>query len=295
MSKSFVQIENDFSISSDPSLGAQNVQQNGSQFTVVFNPPISVPREAKNVRVSVERATTWFTYPSISANQGNNLFVYYDFGTRYELTIPDGLYSLDQLEQTIIDLGTNAGIVNTPNPFIQLTGNEATQKVNITFGYNSGLLVPPDGTTGPPDQKTGVIFEPGTPYEILGWNLNDRVIAPVAPTDPLTIQFPAPNVAGFNTVNEVLLKSDLVSEGIPINNKFSGVLTPIQIDVPPGSQQVYQPFRPLYCSGESLKNSNRTNVKFFLTDEEGNPLDTAGEYFTATIRLSYLMPISMEN
>jgi len=285
MSKAFVKIEDDFSISSDPSLGAQNVQQNGSQFTVVFNPPISVPREAKNVRVSVERATTWFTYPSISASLGNNIFTYFENGVQFDLTIPDGLYSLDQLEQTIIDLGTNAGIVNSPNPFIQLTGNEATQKVNLTFGYNSGG----------PGLETKVVFGANSPYEILGWNEFDEEEAPLAPTDPLTIQFSAPNVAGFNTINEVLLKSDLVPQGIPINNKFSGVLTPIQIDVPPGSQQVYQPFRPLYCSGESLKNSNRTNIKFFLTDEEGNPLDTAGEYFTATIRISYLMPISMEN
>jgi hypothetical protein len=286
MSKAFVQIEDDFSISSDPALGAQNIQQNGSQFTVVFNPPISIPASAKNVRVSVERATTWFTYPSISATLGNNIFTFVEAGVVFNLTIPDGLYSLDQLEQTIIDLGTNAGIVNTPNPFIQLTGNEATQKVQLTFGYNS---------TGVPATATKVVFGPNSPYVILGWNLGDEEEAPLAPTDPLTIQFPAPNVAGFNTVNEVLLKSDLVPQGIPINNKFSGVLTPIQIDVPPGSQQVYQPFRPLYCSGESLKNSNRTNIRFFLTDEEGNPLDTAGEYFTATIRLSYLMPISMEN
>lgn len=285
MSKAFVQIEDDFSISSDPSLGAQNIQQNGSQFTVVFNPPVSVPNDAKNVRVSVERATTWFTYPSISANLGNNIFTFFENGVQFDLTIPDGLYSLDQLEQTIIDLGTNAGIVNSPNPFIQLTGNEATQKVQLTFGYNSGGV----------GFETKVVFGANSPYEILGWNEFDEEEAPLAPTDPLTIQFSAPLVAGFNTVNEVLLKSDLVPQGIPINNKFSGVLTPIQIDVPPGSQQVYQPFRPLYCSGESLKNSNRTNIRFFLTDEEGNALDTAGEYYTATIRLSYLMPISMEN
>jgi len=282
--KTMVRIDNDFSVSSDPNLGARNVGNNGSTFEVLFNPALTVPEEAVNVKVSVERATVWYTFPNISASLGNNIFTFVEAGTVFNLTIPDGLYSLSQLEQTIIDLGTNAGIVNTPNPFLQISGNEATQKVQLTFGYNS---------TGAPGTETKVIFGANSPYIILGFNEFEEREAPLAPTDPLTIQYPATNVAGFNQVNEVFIKSDLVNDGIPLNNKFDGVLTNIQLDVPPGSQQTYQPFRPLYCSGESLKSASRSNVRFFLTDEEGNFLDTASEYYTLTIRISYDLPMEI--
>ena len=238
-----------------------------------------------NIKVSVERATAWYTFPNISASLGNNIFTYFESGVQFDITIPDGLYSLDQLESTIVSVGTNLGIVNTPNQFITLTGNEANQKVELSFGFNS---------TGVPATATKVVFGANSPYEILGWNLGDEIEAPTAPTDPLSIQFPAPQVAGFNTVNEIFIKSDLVSDGIPLNNKFDGVLTNIQISVPPGSQQTYQPFRPLYCSGESLKSASRSNVRFYLTDENGDFLNTSGEYWTSTIRISYDLPMKID-
>jgi hypothetical protein len=282
MAKTMVRIDNDFSVSSDPALGARNVQNNGSTFEVLFNPAITVPKEAMNVKVSVERATTWYTYPNISASQGNNKFYVNEGVTPYVLTIPDGLYSLDQLSQTIINEGTNAGITNSPNPFIQLTGNEATQRVEITFGYDN----------------ISVDWNSDSPYVILGFTQGTTTgptsSLPIPPADPLDYQYTADTVAGFNQVNEVFIKSDLVNDGIPLNNKFDGVLTNIQISVPPGSQQTYQPFRPLYCSGESLKSASRSNVRFYLTDENGNFLDTAGEYYTLTIRISYDLPMKLD-
>lgn len=283
MSKTMVRIDNDFSVSSDPNLGARNVANNGSSFEVLFNPPLSVPKDAMNVKVSVERATTWYTYPNISVSQNNNQFYVNEGATPYVLTIPDGLYSLDQLSQTILNEGTNAGITNSPNPFIQLTGNEATQRVEITFGYSN----------------ISVDWNADSPYVILGFDLGTQTgptsSLPIPPADPLDYQYTADSVAGFNTVNEVFIKSDLVNDGIPLNNKFDGVLTNIQIDVPPGSQQTYQPFRPLYCSGHSLKSVQRSNVRFYLTDEDGNFLDTAAEFWTATIRISYDIPMSFDS
>lgn len=282
MAKTMVRIDNDFSVSSDPALGARNVQNNGSTFDVLFNPPISVPKEAMNIKVSVERATAWYTFPNISASLGNNKFYVNEGVTPYVLTIPDGLYSLDQLSQSIINEGTNAGITNSPNPFIQLTGNEATQRVEITFGYDN----------------ISVDWNSDSPYVILGFTEGTTTgptsSLPVPPADPLDYQYTADTVAGFNQVNEIFIKSDLVNDGIPLNNKFDGVLTNIQIDVPPGSQQTYQPFRPLYCSGESLKSASRSNVRFYLTDENGDFLDTAGEYWTSTIRISYDLPMKLE-
>lgn len=279
--KTMVRIDNDFSVSSDPNLGARNVGNNGSTFEVLFNPALTVPEEAVNVKVSVERATVWYTFPNISASLGNNKFYVNEGATNYILTIPDGLYSLDQLEQSIVNEGTNAGITNSPNPFIQLTGNQATQRVEITFGYDN----------------ISVDWNADSPYVILGFTQGTTTgptsALPVPPADPLDYQYTADTVAGFNQVNEIFIKSDLVNDGIPLNNKFDGVLTNIQLDVPPGSQQTYQPFRPLYCSGESLKSASRSNVRFFLTDEEGNFLDTASEYYTLTIRISYDLPMEI--
>jgi hypothetical protein len=238
---------NDIVVDSDPNNGALNVRDNGATFSVNFTPALSIPANAINPRVSVERLETFYTYPNISASIGNNKFYINEGATLYTVTIPDGLYSLlDQLEASILTLAENQGL--TANA-IELNPDEATQKVILVINQTN----------------VSVDFKP--------------VSAPFS--------YFAPNVAGFNAINSLQLRSDLVNQGISQNNRFENILTTVQIDVPPGSQITYQPFRPLYASGESLRNANRSNVSFTLTDQDGVPVDTNNEVYSATIRITW--------
>jgi hypothetical protein len=254
---------NDIVVDSNPNNGALNVRDNGATFSVNFTPALSIPANAINPRVSVERLETFYTYPNISASIGNNKFYITENVTTYTVTIPDGLYSLDQLEASILTLAENQGL--TANA-IELNPDDATQRVVLVINQTN----------------VSVEFKSDSPLEILGFNVG--VIGP-----PVSAPFSyfAPNVAGFNATNSLQLRSDLVNQGISQNNIYQNILTNVQIDAPPGSQITYQPFRPLYASGESLRNANRSNVSFTLTDQDGVPVDTNNEVYSATIRITW--------
>jgi hypothetical protein len=261
----------DFVVSSNPNLGAVNVRNNGSDFEVQFNPALSIPSSALDLKVAVERAEIWFTFPNISETLGNNkIYITEGANPQIELTIPTGLYSLEQLNESLQTLALNAGITSSPDPPFEIEGNDATQKVEITINYTNISLE----------------FKSDSPTDLLGFPVG--VIGPPAIAPEV---FFAPSVAQFNSVNNVQIHSNLVNNGIPLNNKFSGILANVQINVPAGSQILYAPFRPLFCSAENLKSSSRTNVRFYITDENGNFLDTNAEYWSATIRLMYKLPM----
>jgi hypothetical protein len=124
-----------------------------------------------------------------------------------------------------------------------------------------------------------------TPREILGFNALTYGPFPTVPTSVL-----APNVAQFNQVNYFLLHSDLTNKGIRFNNNYNQTISQILIDVPPGSQITYKPFNPAKISAPELAGTNRTNLRFWLTDDRNRRVNTNGEYFTARIVIHYLKP-----
>lgn len=267
MNRELITITRDLIVSSDPSLGAKNIQDNGSRFEVEYNPALTIPREAINPVITVERAEIFYTFPNISASLGNNKFYVSKGVTDYVLTIPDGLYSLDQLEQTILTLGENAGITNSPDTFIELNPDEATQKVLLVINYT--------------DVK--VEFKSDSPLEILGFNDGTSFGPPVsAPTT-----YFAPNTAGFNSVNSIQIHTDLVNDGIGVNNKYTQIAGVVQITATPGSQIIYEPLRPQEIGAENLVATKRTRVVVYITDENGDALDTFSEFYQVTFRLTY--------
>ena len=96
-------LEEEFSyfFSSDASAGASNVSADGSQFSVFLNDTIGVPCEAKVASLSITQATILNNAPNISADIGNNVFSYYSGVTQYSHTIPDGQYSVSDLNAAI--------------------------------------------------------------------------------------------------------------------------------------------------------------------------------------------------
>ena len=229
---------------------------------------------AVNVEVGALRANVWNVSSNISTAIGNNVFEYWHQGIQYLIPLDDGLYSLDQLESEILNIGSNLGL---PNDFLVLDANSATQKAIITLTYPSTVL-----------NNTKVVFSAASPYLVLGWELNDELYAPV--TDPELLQNTAPNIAQFNVVNSYqILSSSLVGDGLGTNNVFQSVLTEVPISAPPGSQIVYAPQVPLYVNGSNLTSGSKSILGFRLTDEVGKDVDMS-EYWSLIIRIRYNMP-----
>ena len=259
-------------VSSDPVNGSTNVSSDGSYFEVQLQDSIKIPKDALNVNIAVEEATVWWTVPNIITGENDKLYITgpdtSDVVTNYVITIPQGLYDLAGINEAIFRELESAGAKVDPEPLIILSPDEATQKVELRFNYATVVID----------------FTPNdTPREILGFD--SAVYSPV-PDNPLL----APRVASFNRVNFFLIHSDLTNTGIRFNNNYNQTIGQVLIDVAPGSQIVSKPFNPARINADELAGTSRTNLRFWLTDDEDRRVNTNGEYWSARIVIHWLQP-----
>lgn len=259
--------------SSDPAKGAQNVQLNGSVFNVNMQYPVSVPKHAQYATLEVHSASIWYVTPNISAATKNNSLEVRIGITPYIVTVPDGLYNLPQLVNALaITFNVNYPTAShTWEEMFTFNADIASQRVAIT------ALLP----------DSFIVWDiPNSLGEVFGF------IDPITQTPPF-YPFVAPlttlgNVeAKFNTINQYYISGNLVHTGIPNNNNSSTLMTVVYIDVQPGSQINYQPQIPLIIDATELIGANKTSFTFRLTDQNFNPVDTFGEFWSFIITIRF--------
>ena len=248
---------------SNPANGAVNLSEDGSEFSIIFDNPLRIPK-SDSVHLSCPQAFVWWTIANVIEGVNNKLYINnLETGQNYIVQIPEGLYDLNGLNQAIDRSLTQLGVQTEPVPLITLLPDSATQRVVIE-GNGSNLQV--DFTY------------PDTLREILGFDGQIYNIAtPVL----------APNVARFNTVNSFLLHTDLCNNGIKLNGKYNQTVAQVLINVAPGSQIVYEPFRPSRIFTPELSNRNITTARFWLTNDKNERVNTGGEYWSMKIRIEY--------
>lgn len=278
---SFVPKEISLIVSSDPTQGAINRSPDGSAFEIQFDGDgISVPNDAVNVNVSVEESTIWWTVPNIVTGENDQLYIFGNIdggGTQvFQITIPQGLYDLTGLNNTVQSLLEAAGAQTLDGsgnslPLVNFLADDATQKVLLRLNYTNAYVD---------------FNQAQTPREILGFAAEQYGPEAGAPLNLL-----APNIAAFNQVNYFLIHSDLVNKGIRFNNTFNQTIAQVLIDVAPGSQIVSTPFNPARTSSQELAGAKRSNLRFFITDDQQRSINTNGEYWSARIVIRYLQPM----
>ena len=101
----FLEHEIPLVISSSALSGAKNISSDGSSFQVAFEGGFKIPEGSHNCTVAVETAAIWWNTPNIIAGQNDKLKITgpntSDVSTIYNLTIPQGLYNLSELNQAI--------------------------------------------------------------------------------------------------------------------------------------------------------------------------------------------------
>jgi len=266
-------------MSSDPQNGAINRSSDGSYFEVQLQDGLSLPAEALNANLSVEEATIWWSVPNVITGSNDKMYITgpntADVVNNYIITIPQGLYDLNGINQAILRELENAGAKINPNTLVSFSPDEATQKVEMRINYST---VSVDFTQN------------DTPKTILGFN--SLVYGPY-PATPIAIL--APNVAAFNQVNYFLIHSDLTNKGIRFNNTYTQVVSQVLIDVSPGSQIVNRPFNPARIPVSELVGAKRNNIRMWLTDDNNNRVNTNGEFWSARLVIRYFKPYVIAN
>jgi hypothetical protein len=266
-----VLLKRSFSIifNSDPDTGAENVSEDGNEFQVTLNKSIMIPPNAVDCQAGVIQASIWNTSPNVAVDFTNNSFRFTTSvapANTYTLTIPDGLYSVAGLNSYLSGQFVNLGL---PSNLMSISGNEATQKSVVTI-LTSGDSV--DFT---------IVNSVRT---VLGFN-SAVITAPSA-----NYSFFSDNVAAFNRVNNFVIASNFVSQGIPFNSRSAGIISIVPIDKDPGSQISYSPQNVVWFDARDLIGNPRSNLQFRLLDQNLRPVIVVDPFsFTLAIKYTEFM------
>ena len=199
------------------------------------------------------------------------------------LQLPDGLYSVSDLNAALRRLIGNKMIPNTTTRYntnsITISANSSTQHIIIEMnpGFVLGTLpflnniMHTFGITTLDNDASGVQFLHDNDY----WE--------------------ADSTAQLTPINSFLLHSDLVERGLCVNNGIANILTEIQLSGPPGSFLTYRPYLPYKLDGNHLKFSSRSTLKFYITDDKNRSLDMFGEAYSFSVVVKYKIDVSAAN
>lgn len=268
--KFYLKHEIPLTLSSDAGSGVITYRSDdGSAFTTRI-PVLQIPKEAKNLKIYMKKIRYWYTFQNITANKGNNHFyITNDISnaTKYNITIPNGIYSVDSLNRTIQNELTNLGL---PNNAVTLTGDVSSGQVffQLITGYQ-------------------IYFPSNTPYQLLGCTLNQKI--PASALTTATYGEYAPNDATFSELSAVHLHCSLVSQSI-VNGSYSDVIGTSIPDVSVGYQMIDQPLHLSKIPANNLLGAQVFSITSSITDQKNRPLDTDGEPWAYEMIVEYYLP-----
>ena len=237
-------------LDSSPNAGEFNISANRDRFTGQFDRPIMIPPNARNATVELNQSSVWNTTYNMSAANNNNQIGLILDGTPVLLEIQDGLYDIDSLEDAIDRALTNQGLTSG---LVRFSGDFASQWVIAEF------------TTANQQIDFRV---PNACNVVLGFETD------VYPSTPTTgNQFVvAPNVASLNVLEYVILHTDIVTTGIPVNGIFRNVIGKVLLTSDPGYLINYQPYNPIQVPIDNQIGSSISQVVCWITDHQNNPI-----------------------
>lgn len=252
---------------------ASEVTEDGSQFRVYFDNAISIPPEALYCYVTVPEATIWNVVYNVVAGVNDTFYVEYDDGilvVNTTITIIPGLYDVDHLNSALLrELNNN---VTVPSDLFLILPDTASNRAVIQFNYSGTQL---DFT------------QSNTMREILGF---ESRLVPLAPTSGVSYEL-GDTIATFNNLNYFTIACDILTRGIPTNNSYNQTVVKVPADSPPGSEINYRSYTEIQIPATELIGVKITSLTVWLTDDNLQRVNTAGESFSLTLIIHYFMPL----
>jgi hypothetical protein len=269
-------IEKQFSTFFSSGSGSTKSNSLGNRFNVQLNTAITIPQGSVYASLEVVSAKVWNVSPNISAGIGNNRIYFSYQGTEYAVMFPDGLYGIDEMNLFMEIYFSNDAIL--PNDLFLFEEQGATQKLSIKFNY------------------TGITMDftkPNACIDVMGfYTTHDETADTFTSTVIITSTVAgessiAPNEARFNRVVNYYITSNLLSDGIPINNTSNGVICEVPINVRAGSLINFVPTNPLRVDCTDLIGQSKQLIAFGLVDQLGREVSTSGEDWSLAIVIRY--------
>ena len=103
---------------------------NGSAFSIAFKPSWEIPLNYTNFRLAATEVAVWNTFVNISASKNNNKLYIKHGVLDYVITVLNGQYSLDELNDALDDLLVAATL---PTGILKLESFAPQQKVVVVL------------------------------------------------------------------------------------------------------------------------------------------------------------------
>jgi hypothetical protein len=241
------------------------VSADGSTVFINLNQGIDIPIGAIECTFQIEQAAIWYTAANISEALGNNKFNYiYTDVAQPEIVIPDGLYAVESLNDFISREFINRGQLEN---LITLTGDESTQKVVITCSKYT--------------QVDFTVFN--SCREVLGWSY--QVFPEAMPV--VEVSRSGESGAKFNNLQSFTIRSDIITDGLMLNNVKSNLMASIPIpDGAANHQIVFEPNHPSKIDCTNLRGKNINNYYVQICDQNGDSVPQS-EPFVILISMHY--------
>ena len=269
------QLVNPTILSDGSKLGSDGtvVSADGSTAFINLNQGIEIPIGVVECNLRVENANIWYTTPNISAELENNTFDYiYSDVQQPTIIIPDGLYSVESLNDFLSREFVNRGQLEN---LITLTGSESTQKVVITLQKYAQVDLTP---------FTSV-------RSVIGWT--SQVFPVTMPV--VEVSGVGQDIAKFNNIQNFTIRTDMIIDGLSINNVKSNLIAVVPIPQGAANNQItYQPFRPSIIEIDSARGKKFNNFYVSICDQNGVPARQR-EAWTVLLVLSYKVLYTNEN
>jgi hypothetical protein len=265
-----------------------NKSADGSSFTYVANPPISIPRDANPV-ATVTEANLFYTSPNVGPSFSNNTlrFALITSGSvtagnavldEHILTFDTGLYSLADLQE---ELSAFTNLKQIPDDCLSLVGHSPTQTVEIQFdvqGTGYGVII--------------YLSDANSIGSLLGFTATDLVYDrnSFAAADITEMaHFRGSLAAKFDAIQLFLLRASIVSGSMSYDatgDPSGNVLAALTPDVSPGSMILYRPIHPSRIACDQMKGARTSSIRFSLTDNNGAAV-TISEAYTFRLVISW--------
>lgn len=253
------------------SANALNKSDDGSRFNVVLQRPIAIPSEASYAYLTVYDASIWNNIYNIQEGVNDTWYIEYDDGmvvTNDTIVLLPGLYDVDHLNSALLRELENHPIF--PDNLFNVIPDTATSRTVIQFNF-SGVQI--DFTFN------------DTPRDILGF---DARLVPLVPTTGIQYSI-SDNEAQFNNINYFLISSDIIHEGLRINDTYYQTIAKVPITAKPGSLINYQPQNVPKLQCNELIGALRSDITVWISNELLQPVNTNGETWSVAFNIHYGM------
>lgn len=257
----------------DP-LRAPNSNDSSSVFSVQFDEPIEIPKNAIAPVLSVEEAIIYNNNPNL-VNGGVVTIADVGGANPQIINIPPGNWATDELQEQIalasgletVDIGGGS-----KRDQIEIVGVNALNKVQIINNSGKG---------GVPLKEVTFSSEF---YDVLGFDATQFPIAGVANKQIVKL---GTKTAQVQALNYYLVATDLIADGIRFNNDYNQIVAQVPIDANTGSAILYRPMIPAKIPVDELKGIVRSTVQVRLLKNDLTLANTFGDDWSVRFSIKW--------